>query len=67
MTMEIGTDSYVSTSKIEGAVGMTAPAQYGAAPYIVDGTTYAAADLFESLVGFDVTTAEGVITITAQA
>ena len=67
MTMEIGTDSYVSTSKIEGAVGMTAPAQYGAAPYSVDGTTYAAADLLESLVGFDVTTAEGVSTITAQA
>ena len=39
MTLEIGTDNYVSTSKIEDAVGMTAPAQYGVAPYIVDGTT----------------------------
>lgn len=67
MTLEIGTDNYISTSKIEDAVGMTAPAQYGVAPYIVDGTTYAAADLFESLVGFDVTTADGTITIAAQA
>ena len=67
MTLEIGTDSYVSTSKIEGAVGMTEPSQYGVAPYIVDGTTYAAADLFVSLVGFDVTAADGVITITPQA
>ena len=63
MTLEIGTDNYVSTSKIEDAVGMTAPAQYGVAPYIVDGTTYAAADL----VGFDVVTEAGTVTITAQA
>ena len=67
MTLEIGTDNYVSTSKIEDAVGMTAPAQYGVAPYIVDGTTYAAADLFEALVGFDVVTEAGTVTITAQA
>lgn len=67
MTLEIGLDSYTSTTKIEGAVGMTEPAQYGAAPYIVDGTTYAAADLFKALVGFDVVTEAGVVTITAQA
>lgn len=67
MTLEIGTDSYVSTTKIEDAVGMTAPAQYGVAPYIVDGTTYAAADLFKALVGFDVVTEAGTVTITAQA
>ena len=67
MTLEIGTDNYVSTSKIEDAVGMTAPAQYGVAPYIVDGTTYAAADLFKALVGFDVVTEDGTVTITAQA
>ena len=67
MTLEIGTDNYVSTTKIEDAVGMTAPAQYGVAPYIVDGTTYAAADLFEALVGFDVVTEAGTVTITAQA
>lgn len=67
MTLEIGTDSYVSTTKIEDAVGMTAPAQYGVAPYIVDGTTYAAADLFKALVGFDVVTEDGTVTITAQA
>lgn len=67
MTLEIGTDNYVSTSKIEDAVGMTAPAQYGVAPYIVDGTTYAAADLFKALVGFDVVTEAGTVTITAQA
>lgn len=67
MTLEIGTDNYVSTTKIEGAVGMTEPAQYGVAPYIVDGTTYAAADLFKALVGFDVVTEAGTVTITAQA
>lgn len=67
MTLEIGTDNYVSTTKIEDAVGMTAPAQYGVAPYIVDGTTYAAADLFKALVGFDVVTETGTVTITAQA
>ncbi|HJF53023.1 MAG TPA: hypothetical protein K8V27_08910 [Butyricicoccus pullicaecorum] len=67
MTLEIGTDNYVSTTKIEDAVGMTAPAQYGVAPYIVDGTTYAAADLFKALVGFDVVTEDGTVTITAQA
>lgn len=67
MTLKIGTDNYVSTTKIEDAVGMTAPAQYGVAPYIVDGTTYAAADLFKALVGFDVVTEDGTVTITAQA
>lgn len=67
MTLEIGIDNYVSTTKIEDAVGMTAPAQYGVAPYIVDGTTYAAADLFKALVGFDVVTEAGTVTITAQA
>ena len=67
MTLEISTDNYVSTTKIEDAVGMTAPAQYGVAPYIVDGTTYAAADLFKALVGFDVVTEAGTVTITAQA
>lgn len=67
MTLEIGTDNYVSTTKIEGAVGMTEPAQYGVAPCIVDGTTYAAADLFKALVGFDVVTEAGTVTITAQA
>lgn len=67
MTLEIGTDNYVSTTKIEGAVGMAEPAQYGVAPYIVDGTTYAAADLFKALVGFDVVTEAGTVTITAQA
>lgn len=67
MTLEIGTDNYVSTTKIEDAVGMTASAQYGVAPYIVDGTTYAAADLFKALVGFDVVTEAGMVTITAQA
>lgn len=67
MTLEIGTDNYVSTTKIEDAVGMTSPAQYGVAPYIVDGTTYAAADLFKALVGFEVVTEAGTVTITAQA
>lgn len=66
MTMEIGVDNYVSTTKLEGAVGMTAPAQYGVAPYVTDGTTYAPVNLFEALVGFDVTVIDGTVTVTAQ-
>lgn len=66
MTMEIGVDNYVSTTKLEGAVGMTAPAQYGVAPYVTDGTTYAPADMFKALVGFDVTVTDGTVTVTAQ-
>lgn len=66
MVLEIGSDLYASTTKIEGAVGMTEPAKYGVAPYIVDGTTYAPADMFKSLVGFDVVTEETTVNFTTQ-
>ena len=36
-------------------------------PYITEGTTWAPADLFEVLVGFDVSVADGVVTIAPQA
>ncbi|MCF2669779.1 hypothetical protein JQM60_01340 [Butyricicoccus pullicaecorum] len=67
MTLTIGEDLYVSATTIEDAVGMTAPIQLGVAPYITEGTTWAPADLFEVLVGFDVSVADGVVTIAPQA
>ena len=40
----------IGVTKIEGAVGMTAPMDYGMAPYAVaPGTTWAPAQLFEML------------------
>lgn len=63
MTLEIGKDLYISAAVKEGVVGMTAPATYGVAPYIVDGKTYAPADLFEALVGFDTAVKDGTVTI----
>ncbi len=66
MTLEIGKDLYISAAVKEGMVGMTAPATYGVAPYIVDGKTYAPADLFQALVGFDVVVKDGTVTISAK-
>ena len=40
----------IGVTKVEGAVGMTAPMDYGMAPYAVaPGTTWAPAQLFEML------------------
>ena len=48
--LDIGQREITGVTKIPGAVGMTAPTDYGAAPYIVDpGTTWAPARLFELL------------------
>ena len=48
--LDIGQREITGVTKIPGAVGMTAPTDYGAAPYIVDpGTTWAPARLFEML------------------
>lgn len=48
--LDIGNPSIYGVTKIEGAVGMTAPQSYGKAPYIVaPGTTWAPAQLFEML------------------
>lgn len=66
MTLTVGEDLYVSASSLEGMVGMTAPTTLGAAPVVTEGTTYAPADLFKVLVGFDVTVADDTVTITAQ-
>lgn len=67
MVLEIGVDNYVSETKIEDAVGMTAPAQLGVVPVVLEGTTYAPAELFRVLVGYDVVMANGTVMITAQA
>lgn len=66
MTLTVGEDLYISASNLEGMVGMTSPTQLGAAPVITDGITYAPADLFKVLVGFDVAVADDTVTITAQ-
>lgn len=66
MTLEIGQDLYASTPSKEGMVGTAAPSKYGIAPYIVEGRTYAAVDLFEALIGFDVEVKDGTVTITAK-
>lgn len=50
VNLNIGSHLIQGVTKIEGAVGMTAPQDYGAAPYIVEpGTTWAPAQLFELL------------------
>lgn len=48
--LELGSGLIYGVTKLPGAVGMTGPQDYGAAPYIVDpGTTWAPARLFELL------------------
>ena len=51
MTITIGEDSYQAITSIEGAVGATAPLRLGAAPYVVDGTTYVPLEMFDVLLG----------------
>ena len=48
--LDIGSPTIYGVTKIPDAVGMTAPQNYGKAPYIVEpGTTWAPAELFEML------------------
>ena len=48
--LDIGNPTIYGVTKIPDAVGMTAPQNYGKAPYIVDpGTTWAPAELFKML------------------
>lgn len=48
--LNIGSSQIIGVTKLDGAVGMTAPQDYGVAPYIVNpGTTWAPARLFELL------------------
>ena len=50
VNLNIGDTLIQGVTKIEGAVGMTSPMDYGMAPYIVEpGTTWAPAQLFEML------------------
>ena len=59
----IGQEEIFGVTKIEGAVGMTAPQTYGAAPYIADpGTTWAPAELF-TILGRTVTVDGSLLTI----
>lgn len=48
--MNIESETIFGVTKIEGAVGMTAPVKYDKMPYIVEpGTTWAPAEIFEML------------------
>ena len=48
----IDEDLYYGVTKIEDAVGMTAPLSYGTAPQLVDGKTFVPAKMFE-LMGYN--------------
>ena len=58
MSITIGEDSYQAITSIEGAVGATAPLSLGAAPYVVDGTTYVPLEMFDVLLGNGAVTLE---------
>ena len=61
--LDMGSGLIYGVTKLSGAVGMTAPQDYGIAPYIVDpGTTWAPARLFE-LLGRTVTLEGTLLTI----
>lgn len=65
MTLVLGEDLYVSEAAPEtGLIGMTAPSNLGAAPVLdASGTTWAPAELFTVLVGYEVTLQNGVLSI----
>ncbi len=52
VVLNIGVDSYYGVTKIQDAVGMTAPQTYGAAPKLIENTTFVPAKMFE-LMGYD--------------
>lgn len=65
MNLILGNDTYISSTKIKGAVGMTAPQKLGVAPFIdKNNTMYVPANIFSVLVGYDVTITEQSVTIT---
>lgn len=51
VVFRIGKDDYYGVTKIEDAVGMTAPQKYGIAPQLVENTTFVPAKMFE-LMGY---------------
>lgn len=64
MKLTEGVDLYVSSAAQEGMVGMTAPMELGAAPFVDEhGTMYVPAEAFRVLVGYEVTEEEGSIFI----
>ena len=67
MTLEISIHSYVSAPSKEDMVGIAVSVNYGVAPYIVEGRTYAAAQLFEAMMGFDVAVKGDPVTISARS
>ena len=50
-TVTVGEDLYTAVTSVDGLVGMSAPFSLGAAPYVVDGTTYVPLELFPVLLG----------------
>lgn len=68
-TLTLGVNSYQAVTSLEGMVGMTAPFALAAAPYAVDGVTYAPLELFVVLMGNPeeaVTAADGGVELTTQ-
>ena len=58
MIITVGENLYQAITSIEGAVGATAPLSLGAAPYVVDGTTYVPLEMFDVLLGNGAVTLE---------
>lgn len=58
-TITIGVDSYQAITSLEDAVGATGPLKLGAAPVIIDGSTYVPLELFDILLGNGAVTLEG--------
>lgn len=55
VVLQIGEDNYFGVTKIKDAVGMTAPQSYGAAPQLIENTTFVPAKMFE-LMGYEYST-----------
>lgn len=68
MRLTEGQDLYTSTAAQEGMIGMTAPLELGAAPFIdSDGKMYVPAEAFRAFVGYTVTEQDGTVTIAETA
>ncbi|MBM6830225.1 hypothetical protein H9X85_11605 [Anaerotignum lactatifermentans] len=68
MKLTEGVDLYVSTAAQEGMIGMTAPMELGAAPFVDEnGKMYIPAEAFSVLVGYEVAEGEGGIVISQRA
>lgn len=68
-TLTLGVNSYQAVTSLEGMVGMTAPFSLAAAPYAVNGVTYAPLELFVVLMGNPadaIVTSGGAVELTAD-